>query len=404
MVRIEIRNFQSIAHEIVEVQGFTALVGRSNIGKSAVVRAVKAALTGAPADAYVRHQSGCPRITKAAKSCHCFCSVSIVSPGFDLLWEKGDTVNRYVFNNATYTAVSRGTPDFLLKECSLVKLGDDKELLQVADQFNPIFILNRSGTVVADVLSDVVKLDQINVAIRAVEKDRKEVVATRKVREDDVVSLELSVAAYKGLDEAVVRVRQVESKETLVQETEKKLAELTAFLDSLIDVVVRVKVLVTVDSVVVPQVQPVLDLSETLAAVSRLVGSLTDRLMLVSQLSSVEKIDIPQLDSFLVSGGAYANLVSWNEKLEHFRTFFNVAKKIEDVSLSPFDPTTEQLKLHGSLCSWVDDIESTVLSVTQLNQNVTLATEAETKILEEFQALGICPTCNRDFHGVVAHV
>ena len=48
MLDVEIRNFQSIDHVHLRVEGFTALVGRSNIGKSAVVRAVKAALTGYP--------------------------------------------------------------------------------------------------------------------------------------------------------------------------------------------------------------------------------------------------------------------------------------------------------------------------------------------------------------------
>ena len=67
MVHIEIRNFQAITHEVIEVRGFSALAGRSNIGKSTIIRAVKAALTGAPVDSYVRHSSRCLRV-QGAKS------------------------------------------------------------------------------------------------------------------------------------------------------------------------------------------------------------------------------------------------------------------------------------------------------------------------------------------------
>ena len=33
MIEVEVRNFQSIEHISLKVEGFTALVGRSNIGK-----------------------------------------------------------------------------------------------------------------------------------------------------------------------------------------------------------------------------------------------------------------------------------------------------------------------------------------------------------------------------------
>ena len=67
-VDVEIRNFQSIEKATIKIDGFTVVVGRSNIGKSALVRAVKAALTGAPVSSFVRHSSGCLRKTKAAKT------------------------------------------------------------------------------------------------------------------------------------------------------------------------------------------------------------------------------------------------------------------------------------------------------------------------------------------------
>ena len=178
MIDLEVRSFQSIEHVKLRVDGFTALVGKSNIGKSAIVRAVKAALTGCVGNSFVRHSSACARRSKKAKTCECYSSVHIKAENFDLLWEKGDKHNRYVFNGQEHGVPNRGTPDFLErpkleKDFGQVKVGDQWSLLQVADQFENLFLLNQSGGVVADVFSDVARLDRVNVAIKYVEKDRR---------------------------------------------------------------------------------------------------------------------------------------------------------------------------------------------------------------------------------------
>lgn len=52
--RITIRDFQSIAHADIELAQWTSLVGESDVGKSAVVRALHAALTNARGDLFIR--------------------------------------------------------------------------------------------------------------------------------------------------------------------------------------------------------------------------------------------------------------------------------------------------------------------------------------------------------------
>src|SRR5574343_133418 len=202
MIRIEIRNFQSIEHTVIQVQGFTALVGRSNIGKSAIVRAVEYALTGASGTNFVRHGATCARRLKG-KTCKCFASVHITGPGMDLLWEKGDAVNRYVYNGAEYEAIARGFPEFLKPYFTPIKAGDVHTMLQVAPQWDPLFLLNATGGTVADVLSDIACLDSINVAMRLSDKDRKADMATLKVRQTDAERYRESLRGYVGLDAAL---------------------------------------------------------------------------------------------------------------------------------------------------------------------------------------------------------
>jgi hypothetical protein len=402
MLKVEIRDFQSISHVVVDVDGFSALVGRSNIGKSAVVRAVKAALTGAPADAFVRHSAECPRGTKGAKSCKCFCSVRITTEGFDLLWEKGDTVNRYVFNAVEYTAVSRGTPDFLLKDFAPVKLGDEKEIIQISDQFRPIFILDKTGTVVADVLSDVVKLDQINVAIRLAEKDRKDAAATRKVREKDVGDLSLALSSYDGLDPVVDRVQGVEAVSLAFDAKQLELDQLDRYIETVFGLVSRIKALNQGCQVQVPVVDTAFEEANRLSTLVRLDTSLKDRQTLVSRLAPVESVDVPTPDSVPV-GDMLLKLFVWANKLDALRDFFNLSKIASTLEVPSLEPASTVHSLLSQLATWHHKVESAVNMITKLEGAVAKADLAEIEVLKDFQTLGVCPTCSQEFTAEHAH-
>jgi len=400
MVRVEVKNFQSIDHVTVEMDGFTALVGRSNIGKSAVVRAIKAALTGAPVDSFVRHDPrSCPRVTKAAKSCKCFCSVHITAEGFDLLWEKGGpgTVNRYVFNEKTYTAVSKGTPDFLLESFGPAKIGDEKELLQISDQFKPIFILDKTGTVVADMLSDVVKLDQINVASRAVEKDRKEAVATRKVREKDIVELKKAMSDYDGLDAAIARLQEIEEVDRSAQAAQHKLDMIERFLDDVVSAARRVKALDGVGSLVIPEFAPVQAQAEKLTVISRFQAAASDKAETVGHLAGVDNVLVPPTDEFLELGRKFVSLCGWVSKLEGIKKLFERGKSVEGVSVPAIDSSQEAHQTLSKLALWDARHTATTQALDRLTKAVDKAAEEEAEVLSEFDVLGVCPTCSRAF-------
>lgn len=204
MIEVSVTGFQSIKQVDVRVDRFTALVGRSNIGKSAIVRAVKAALTGTAGTDFVRHdRDTCARLTKGNKKCKCKCTVRVKTPTLEFLWEKGDADNCYTVwrdgREEVFDRLDRGTPDFLSPDFTPIRMGDSNNLLNVSDQFDPIFLLGDPGSTVADVLSDVAKLDSLNAALRAVAKDSQQTKSVIKVREQDIQSATARLAGYGGL-------------------------------------------------------------------------------------------------------------------------------------------------------------------------------------------------------------
>ena len=293
MIEIEIRRFQSIEHVTLRVTGFSALVGRSNIGKSAVIRAVQSALGDPPSADYIRHDGTCARRV-GAKKCKCVASVHIKMPGFDLLWKKGDGVNCYKFNDIEYNSVGQGTPDFLPGFLP-VKVGDRKAMLQVADQFYPMFLLDKSGGAVADLLSDVANLDRINVASRFADKDLKEATSTLKLRQRDVSALSAELAGYDGLDKAVERVETVQSALNRVQTLCRCVTELDTFIDAVRSVGRQLKALQAVTAVVIPDVAPVSAKVEELARVVEWCSDIDGKQLVITGLSGVDKIVVPEL-------------------------------------------------------------------------------------------------------------
>jgi hypothetical protein len=398
MLDVEIRNFQSIEHVHLRVEGFTALVGRSNIGKSAIVRAVKAALTGAPEDNYVRHGLDCPRLTKGAKSCKCYCSVHLKTEGFDLLWEKGGDKNGYVFNGQTYTAANRGTPEFLEQTFGLVKVGDDKRLLQVADQFRsegggPIFLLDEYGSVVADVLSDVAQLDRINVATKLAEKDRRDCASQRKVREKDVMELKIKVTSYDGLDDVLARVRDIEAEEKKVEAQRARRDQAKRLKEALLVVGRQIVALRGVSTLVIPELEPVAKQHARERQVAGFIMSVDVRQAVITNLAGVETVSAPAIDPVHASWGRFSKLNGWVTKLRTYKDLFSRWKNVEEKPTPDIGGIQTSSKTTLRLGALRKQHTTLEVQVSSLEKQLAEAETEYEAIKAEEQELGACPTC-----------
>lgn len=324
MFEVEIHNFQSIESLSLKIDGFTVLVGPSNIGKSAVVRAIKTALTNALGTDFVRHdQNECARILRGNKNCKCFSSVRIKKPGFDLLWEKGDAVNCYKYNGRTYDRPDRGMPDFLVEAgFAPVKIGDDAGSIQFADQFFPIFLLNQSGPAIAEAVSDVARLDRINTAMRKAEKDRRDAASTRKVREDDVRSLRDLLKGYVKLDEDLGKVRSVAAQMDLVRSAQRKHTDLIKFTDSQQSLIRRAQALWNVGTIPIPDFAPIQTVSDRLREVSGLFKRKFERDSRIQSLDWVDSLSLLPFEPVAARSTSLKQLFGWVKQLRSFKDQF----------------------------------------------------------------------------------
>lgn len=449
MIDVEIKDFQAIEILNFSIEGFTAVVGRSNIGKSSIVRALKAALSGAEGSDFVRHNSEmCSRVTRGTKKCQCQCSVHFkFEDGRRLLWEKGDAINQYTAWSAegektVYSSVGgKGTdaPSMLEEGFTPVDIGQKKHLLQVADQFDPLFLLNLSGTVVADVLSDVAQLDGINQAMREASKDRRSAAATRKVRDEDVKTLEAQLEKYEGLGQQVAEARQIEQSFQGVLTHQQEVSKLTQYATDYVrtgmalkalqravepplppleplnvssiryseaermllelEVGVReIRSLLGVQNIVTPDVQALKSKADQVRTASELHKRLAAVAISIRDLRDVEGVTVPELPSALEKASDLQKVSAWDLRLQKLeRTLGQYAGfdglstgQLDSTSLRQFkDRVVEVGSFHKRLQSLEADISQTEASLEE-------ATSEEASILGDFKALGVCPTCSQD--------
>lgn len=407
MIDVEVTNFQSIERASIKIDGFTALVGRSNIGKSALVRALKAALTGASGTSFVRHSASCARRTKKAKTCECYCTVHLTTEGFDLKWEKGDKRNRYMFNGQTYDRTATGTPEFLLRpalaqDFSSVSIARDSKLLQVADQFDNVFLLDQTGGTVADVLSDVARLDCINVAMRLVEKDRKEAASTRKVREKDMLDLQAKVDGYQGLDVVTADAQRVGRKLVEISKTQEEVVRIGRYLDETGTLDTQIVDLTLASDTPIPDLALVGSKQTFYERIYSLWAQASEKAGVVKGLSGVDHVADLDLKPVAVAATRAETLTLWVERFRAYQEVFAKAKPVETSSTPDATTMVGEQNKYAVLVRYGAQISTLTAKVDELASSCASA-EAEAQSLldetrevyAELAILGVCPTCTQ---------
>lgn len=407
MIAVEIENFQSIESLKFTIDGFTAIVGDSDLGKSAIVRALKCALTGAAGTDFVRHGAACERRLKNTKKCRCKTSVRISSPKLSFRWEKGDSINKYtVFmedgQEDVFDRVGSGAPDFLLPFFNPIKIGEASQvLIQVADQFRmngaggPIFLLDVSGPSVAEVLSDVARLDALNEAMKLVQKDRKDDASTRNVRERDLVQLQTELEGYAGLDAAIARVRGVETRQAELENARahyQKVSEHVRTLDSL---AIAIRALNKVLGHKLPDEDALLVKQTRFLEVDKLFAEVLQRTPDVKRLTGIEKVQLPEETTADVSS-AFDTLQQldtfWRQE-EALRQDIEKGEKASALKLAEFSSVSEVQDRFEALQDFTERETTLHAEVTTLETSIVDAQKEEASALAELKALGLCPTC-----------
>jgi hypothetical protein len=318
-----------------------------------------------------------------------------------VLWEKGDAVNQYkvwrgeASEPEVFSAVNRGAPEFLSPMFEPVKIGDKRELVQVAEQFEPIFLLKHSGNTVADVLSDVANLDEINKAMSLATKDRKNAVSTRKIREKDMARLDQDLVKYKGLDGVVQRGIEVEARYGAIEVAQNKLLELDRYRSVLGKVLLSVQALSDATKPPVPDASKVREAASRAADSDRFLQKLRSMAPEVRRLKNIGQVRDVESKPLREAYTRLAQLDGWVQRLRSFKKNSSEIEMVRQKIVPDKKFVEEALVRLKKVDSLLRRHTSVQEEISRLGAELKTTLEREQAIVQEFRDMGVCPACSQ---------
>lgn len=202
LVRLEVRNFQSLRQVDLDLGLFTVIVGPSSSGKSALMRAFRALASN------VR---GSGVITRGQKAM----AITARTETHTVTLERTDRSGAYRISDGatdlTFTKLAGEVPEHVTAALRIDPVGE-RGSVNFAGQFDKPYLLDESGAAVARELGELTNVTQIFEAVRTANRVRAQAASTLKTRRADLDEVKTALASFQGL---TGRVSLLEAAEAL---------------------------------------------------------------------------------------------------------------------------------------------------------------------------------------------
>jgi exonuclease SbcC len=214
--RIRLNNFQSHENsELVFSPGVNVIIGQSDSGKTAIIRALRWLVWNRPlGDAYISHWAN-------------QCAVEIEIDGHVVKRTKErKSNNRYYLDDKLFNAVGGDIPDEIMKLLNLHEIN-------LQQQLDRPFLLDSSPGEVAQHFNKIAHLDVIDTSIKKV------IQWTRKIQQDltnkefEIERLENELHEFDSLPLLEERVNALEAKQTEVETSRFQVNRLNEIIEKL---------------------------------------------------------------------------------------------------------------------------------------------------------------------------
>ena len=206
LTKLSFENFQSLKNTSIDIDpGFNVLVGPSDLGKSASIRALRALIYNAPAPGLVRQGARDFQISAQ------------IDDGTTEILNKGKNISQYTIvpsdggdERVFAKAGAHGVPEEISE---LWRLGNaDSRNLTFAAQHDPPFLIAEPASAVAKVLGDLTNASMLTEAVSKANKIRVAALADEKARTREAEETKAEILTHAGLkkrSELVVQARKL---------------------------------------------------------------------------------------------------------------------------------------------------------------------------------------------------
>lgn len=400
--RLELHNFQSHKKStIVFHDKLTVILGQTDQGKSAIIRALKWVLYNEP--------RGTDFITAGCKTCR----VSLeISDGTIITREREGNRNRYILikdgQKQIFEGFGHNVPLEITKAHGIPKIfidRDSKAAVNLAEQLEPPFLISESGSNRAKALGRLVGVHIIDAAQRTALKDLTDAEQRRKLLNKDIDEIKHELEKYDDLDEREKTLlnlkhmlKELKQKKSILLRLDEIKQRLIPALDGIknsISIIEKTEMIIKAEEnisqidLMDTKHRKLIDIEKKLKLIENDTKKETDRL--------TKTIDIPQSeDNFML-------ISELNEKLKrvnHVKSSLNQTEKdIKDVKkiinstntiFLADKATSELIKLYETISRYIqlkDKLKSVDYSMNiQKNELVNLINIADAQSILDITA------------------
>lgn len=188
--QIKINNFQSLENVTIPLGRCTVLKGKSDVGKTAVIRALKSCLTNTFKQEFA-HNGILP------------IAVSITKDGRTVVGQRTSKGVSYKLDDIVFSKTAKKVPREIQDFIGIFPYACDRDqsvLFQIQSQFDKIFLLNETPATVAKIIGRVSNLNIVHMAMRQVYADQLENNQSIKYKQKRLAEVNAKLETYNHLD------------------------------------------------------------------------------------------------------------------------------------------------------------------------------------------------------------
>lgn len=367
-IKLNLENFQSIKEaELLFDKGITVLVGQSNSGKSAILRAVKALLT---------NPKGAQRFIKKGTE---EATVTLSYLGNEVTWKKSKDSGSYKINGEDFIKVG-GKDVFSMLNNSGFARDYDNNLLNIEGELDLPFPFDRSSSELFKLFENIFCVSDSALILKSVKGLQDEITKKQNLVKDEIESNKRKLEAIKELKEEVSIERLAKGKE--------ELQELKVKTEELLELVHIMNFLKSLSSIKLGEVATNIESVN----LDKYFEYIEDKLLIknLKDLSDFSKG--LKVEDFTIKGN-----LKEIEELVDLKKYATVISKLEELNIEDKEICLNlDLNKYIDLTSCLEELKSIKHTVLSLRNKEVELNKVLQEVEKELEAYTVCPLCGNN--------
>ena len=390
---LSIKDFQIIkSASLTFLPGLNCIIGQSNNGKSAILRATKAAIYNVAGTTSVR------------LGCNSY-AVGIQANGHTVIFQKGAN-SAYKIDGVTMGKIGRTQIPEVAEALQIkeLNLNGSNEEINFLDQMEKPFLLDRTETELFRFIVDSGKDSNVTVALKSLTQDRQQ--------------LTRDITTTEGRLEQVEH--QLKTQEEVLKDSEAKLS----LFQSVIDLgprITRSKELTALREAILSQREDYLNLGSSLKTYNSLIERITPSLenitnatkkqellsLIASDIKKTEETRsglLPLLEKYVVvdTDKLVSDTNLYNQISSVLEEHFSIDKELESYKSKVFPEFNldfnDKITRCGALSELIGNINTCQSELEEAKAMLEVTVGELEASQKEINDLGVCPMCGKPLH------